>query len=124
FRNLLSELGGERTVLLSTHIVEDIAQTCRNLAILKSGQIIFKGNIAELVQETRGKVWAITTSGEKPEGNFTVVSTLHMGTSIQYRVVGEAAGQAGAIPLDPSLEDCYVWLMREQHSVLSTALIR
>ncbi len=43
FRNLLSELGGNRTVLLSTHIVEDIAQTCQRLAVLKDGHLIFQG---------------------------------------------------------------------------------
>jgi ABC-type multidrug transport system ATPase subunit len=53
FRNLLSDLGGDRTVLLSTHIVEDIAQTCRNLAIMKSGKVVFQGTTAELVGETR-----------------------------------------------------------------------
>src|SRR6202043_2393915 len=79
FRNLLSELAGDRTVLLSTHIVEDVAQTCRNLAIMKSGKVVFQGTTAELVGETRGKVWIITTQGIKPEGTFTVVSTLNMG---------------------------------------------
>src|SRR5947209_9675747 len=116
FRNLLSELGGDRTVLLSTHIVEDIAQACRNLAIMKSGKVVFQGTTAELVGETRGKVWIITTQGIKPEGNFTVVSTLNMGTTIQYRVVGELSPRAGAIPAEPSLEDGYVWLMREQRT--------
>src|SRR5436305_355060 len=81
FRKLLSELGGDRTELLSTHIVEDIAQTCRNLAIMKSGKVVFQGTTTELVGETRGKVWIITTQGIKPEGNFTVVSTLNMGTT-------------------------------------------
>ena len=116
FRNLLSDLGGDRTVLLSTHIVEDIAQTCRNLAIMKNGKVVFQGTTAELVGETRGKVWIITTQGIKPEGNFTVVSTLNMGTTIQYRVVGELSPRAGAVPAEPSLEDGYVWLMREQHT--------
>ncbi len=116
FRNLLSDLGGDRTVLLSTHIVEDIAQTCRNLAIMKSGKVVFQGTTAELVGETRGKVWIITTQGIKPEGNFTVVSTLNMGTTIQYRVVGELSPRAGAVPAEPSLEDSYVWLMREQRT--------
>ena len=116
FRNLLSDLGGDRTVLLSTHIVEDIAQTCRNLAIVKNGKVIFQGTTAELVGETRGKVWIITTQGIKPEGNFTVVSTLNMGTTIQYRVVGELSPRAGAVPAEPSLEDGYVWLMREQRT--------
>ena len=116
FRNLLSDLGGDRTVLLSTHIVEDIAQTCRNLAILKNGKVVFQGTTVELVGETRGKVWIITTQGIKPEGNFTVVSTLNMGTTIQYRVVGELSPRAGAVPAEPSLEDGYVWLMREQRT--------
>ncbi len=116
FRNLLSDLGGDRTVLLSTHIVEDLAQTCRNLAIMKSGKVVFQGTTAELVGETRGKVWIITTQGIKPEGNFTVVSTLNMGTTIQYRVVGELSPRAGAVPAEPSLEDSYVWLMREQRT--------
>src|SRR6266436_3119006 len=119
FRNLLSDLGGNRTVLLSTHIVEDIAQTCRNLAIMKSGKVVFQGTTVELASETRGKVWIVTTDGVKPEGNFTVVSTLNMGTTIQYRVVGELSEPAGiisAVPTEPSLEDSYVWLMREKRS--------
>jgi ABC-type multidrug transport system ATPase subunit len=122
FRNLLSDLAGDRTVLLSTHIVEDIAQTCRNLAIMKSGQVIFQGTTAGLTSETRGKVWTITTDGLKPQGNFTVVSTLNMGATVQYRVVGELSARAGAIETAPSLEDGYVWLMREQRTPIVTAL--
>src|SRR6266436_5129249 len=87
FRNLLSELAGDRTVLLSTHIVEDIAQTCRNLAIMNNGYVIFQGTTADLTLEARGKVWTVTTTGSKPQGDFTVVSTMHMGDSVQYRLV-------------------------------------
>ncbi len=120
FRNLLSELGGNRTVLLSTHIVEDIAQTCQKLAIMKNGRVSFQGTTADLVNETRDKVWLITMQGTRPEGNFTVVSTLNMGATVQYRVVGEVPPAAEASPVDPSLEDSYVWIMREKHpSVLS-----
>ena len=114
FRNLLSDLAGERTVLLSTHIVEDIAQTCQNLAILKSGHVLFQGTIIDLIQETRGKVWLLTTHGPKPEGNFTIVSTLHQGTTVQYRVVGELSPGTQAMPIEPGLEDGYVWFMQRQ----------
>ena len=89
FRNLLSELAGDRTVLLSTHIVEDIAQTCRNLAIMKYGKVIFQGTTLDLLREAQSKVWTITTDGTKPQGNFTIVATMHLGTTVQYRVVGE-----------------------------------
>lgn len=113
FRNLLSEMAGDRTVLLSTHIVEDIAQTCRNLAIMKSGRVVFQGTTAELINEARGKVWTVTTDGPKPQGDLMVVSTMNMGASMQYRVVGELVERTGATPTEPSLEDSYVWLMRE-----------
>ena len=113
FRNLLSEMAGERTVLLSTHIVEDIAQTCRNLAIMKNGRVVFQGTTAELINEARGKVWTVTTDGPKPQGDLMVVSTMNMGASMQYRVVGELVKRTGAAPTEPSLEDSYVWLMRE-----------
>jgi len=61
FRNLLSDLGGNRTILLSTHIVEDIAQTCQKLAIMKDGHIIFQGTVADLLSKALGKVWIVTT---------------------------------------------------------------
>jgi ABC-2 type transport system ATP-binding protein len=114
FRNLLSELGDNRTVLLSTHIVEDIAQTCQRLAVLKDGHLIFQGTTVAAMREAQGKVWIITTSGYKPEGTFTIVATLHMGTTAQYRVVGDPSPEAAAVPAEPTLEDTYVWLMREQ----------
>ncbi len=116
FRNLLSDLGGERTVLLSTHIVEDIAQTCQNIAVVRSGQVIFQGTIARMLQATRGKVWLITTGGQRPEGDFTIVSSLNTGAGVQYRVVGNLTPQPGVMPAEPGLEDGYVWLMHAQQA--------
>jgi ABC-2 type transport system ATP-binding protein len=113
FRNLLSELGGARTVLLSTHIVEDVAQTCQRLAVLRSGEALFHGAISELVEAAHGKVWSVTTSGARPEGDVMVISTMHLGDRVQYRVVGELPPTADAQPLTPSLEDGYIWLMRD-----------
>ena len=118
FRNLLSELGGNRIILLSTHIVEDIAQTCQKLAILKGGHIIFQGTVADLISNTSGKVWIVSTQGIKPEGNITVMSTLHLSNSVQYRVVGELSDTTDAILTEPNLEDSYVWQMHEQHMPL------
>jgi ABC-type multidrug transport system ATPase subunit len=111
FRNLLSDLGGDRTVLLSTHIVEDVAQTSRNLAVMASGRVVYSGTTVGLVEAARGKVFVVETAGERPEGEHAaVVSTLHLGSTVRYRLVGEPP--AGAEPAEPSLEDGYVWLMR------------
>jgi len=116
FRNLLSDLGGDRIVVLSTHIVEDIAQTCRRLAIMNKGRIIFQGSTIELASEARGKVWTISSGGPRPEGEITIVSTMNMGATVQYRVVGDLADSSTATPAEPSLEDSYVWLMRERRA--------
>ncbi len=119
FRNLLADLAGDRTVLLSTHIVEDIAQTCRQVAVMAGGRVLFQGAITELLAQTRGHVWLLTvTPGSKPSGNFTVVSSLPLADGrIQYRIVGSAAiAPEPATAAEPSLEDGYVWLMREQHA--------
>lgn len=112
FRNLLSDLAGDRTVLLSTHIVEDVAQTSRNLAVLADGKVLFRGTAAGLIEAARGRVWEIETEGPKPDGGLIVVSTLHLGSSVRYRVVGDASAHEGAEPAAPSLEDGYVWLMQ------------
>ncbi len=122
FRNLLVNLAVDRTVLLSTHIVEDIGQTCSDLAVLSRGRVLFRGNPADLTHAANGHVWALTTSGlERPNAGLTVVSMLHHADGTQYRVVGEAsmvAGYAEAQPVRPGLEDGYVWLMKSQgHSV-------
>jgi ABC-type multidrug transport system ATPase subunit len=126
FRNLLSDLAGDRTVLLSTHIVEDVAQTCRNLAVMSQGRILFQGTTAGLVDAARGVVWTVTLprGAARPEGDLTVVSTMHLGSSVQYRVVGRPAPSARAVPAEPSLEDGYVALMRKRRLPLSPAEAR
>lgn len=117
FRNLLTTLAGDRTVLLSTHIVEDIAQTSQNLAVMRSGQVIFQGTTAQLISEARGHVWIITTQGDRPEGDCSIVSILPMGASTQYRVVGEERPVSHQAQFaEPTLEDGYVWLMHGQQA--------
>lgn len=115
FRNLLADLGGNRIVILSTHIVEDVAQTCQELAVMRAGQISFRGGIPELVESAQGKVWTVTlpVGGVKPAGDLMVISTLHLGSSVQYRVVSETLPYEDAQPVAPTLEDSYVWLMRD-----------
>jgi ABC-type multidrug transport system ATPase subunit len=121
FRNLLADLAGDRTVLLSTHIVEDLAQMCQRLAVMAKGQVAFQGTTAELIQAAEGHVWTLPSSGSKLDGDFTVVSTAPLGSGIQYRVVGSPPEAAPAFSVEPTLEDGYIWLMRRQrisHAVM------
>ncbi len=109
FRTLLSQFAGRRTVLLSTHIVDDIAQTCREVAVLATGRLAFRGTVDELTHRARGRVWSVVTDGPPPaEG--TVVSALPHEGGMRYRVVAPAAQVPQARPVEPALEDGYLAL--------------
>jgi ABC-type multidrug transport system ATPase subunit len=116
FRNLLVNLSTERTVILSTHIVEDIGQTCQDLAVLARGEVIYRGSPLALMQAAAGHVWTLTCTGlEKPDHDLTVLSMLHLAEGTQYRLVGaSAADYPAAQEVQPGLEDGYVWLMKSR----------
>ncbi len=114
FRNLLVDLATDRVVILSTHIVEDIGQTCRDMAVLSKGRILFRGSPLELTRAAEGRVWnVLSQDAHKPNNGLTVVSMLHMAEGVQYRLVGaDAREYPAALPSQPGLEDGYVWLMK------------
>jgi ABC-type multidrug transport system ATPase subunit len=109
FRTLLSQFAGRRTVLLSTHIVEDVAQTCHEVAVLARGRLIFRGTVEELTGRAEGRVWSFVTDGPAP-ADGTVVSALPHGTGMRYRVVAATPPDPRARPVDPGLEDGYLAL--------------
>lgn len=110
-RNLLADMATTCTVILSTHIVEDINQSCNDLAVLDQGHVLFRGAPGELIRAARGQVWLITTPGERPNGDLLTVSTLQMQNGIQYRVLGQPPAHYEPVQTEPSLEDGYLWLM-------------
>ncbi|HPH95042.1 MAG TPA: ABC transporter ATP-binding protein [Anaerolineaceae bacterium] len=122
FRNLLVSLASERIILLSTHIVEDIGQTCRDMAVLSRGQILFRGSPNALTQAAAGHVWTVTTAEpRRPDNGLSVVSMLHLAEGVQYRLVGvHPESYPGAAAAQPGLEDGYVWLMKEKNQAVET----
>ena len=111
FRNLLVGFAAGRVVILSTHIVEDVGQTCADLAVLARGRLLFRGNPSELTRAAEGHVWTLVKpAGERPNHDCTIVSMLHLSDGIQYRLVGDSV--PGAESARPGLEDAYVWLMK------------
>lgn len=113
-RTMLSELAlaRERVIILSTHIVEDVAQTCRRLVVLHKGQLRFDGAPEELASVAEGRTWQITTSGARPE-HLTVAAILPRAGAIEYRVVGQPRPEDHALPIQPTMEDGYLCLMAE-----------
>jgi ABC-type multidrug transport system ATPase subunit len=111
FRTLLAQLAGARTVLLSTHIVDDIAHTCREVGVLARGRLIFRGTVEQLTRQADGQVWSVVTDGPAP-GDGTVVSAVPHETGMRYRIVAPAPPAPGATPVTPALEDGYLALTR------------
>jgi ABC-type multidrug transport system ATPase subunit len=111
-RNLLADAAARCTVILSTHIIEDISQSCRDLAVINQGQVAFQGSPSDLIKQVQGQVWLVTTDGQKPNGRTTVVSSMHLQEGVQYRVLGDASEYPNARTAEPNLEDGYIWLMQ------------
>jgi len=113
-RNLLADMAARCAVILSTHIVEDISQSCNDLAAIREGRVVFRGSPRHLIAQAREHVWNIITAGERPDSGLTVVSTLQLEDGVQFRVLGDASARRTAVPVEPSLEDGYIWLMQQR----------
>jgi ABC-type multidrug transport system ATPase subunit len=113
-RNILAEMAQRCTVILSTHVIEDIGHSSNDLAIIHKGQVLFQGAPSRLIEGARGKVWAIRTRGDYPDESLRVVSTIQLQDSVQYRVLGNPSQAYNAQELEPSLEDGYMLMMQER----------
>src|ERR1035438_124006 len=119
FRNLLSELSGERIVILSTHIVSDVEAVATRIAILVHGQLIANDVPEAVLASVSGKVWeVVVSSAELPALRLKhlVSSTAHRSDGVHARVVADALPHSAARPLDPSLEDAYLFALGRQRS--------
>jgi ABC-type multidrug transport system ATPase subunit len=113
-RNLLSDIAARCIVILSTHIIEDISQSCNDLAVIAKGRVLYRGSPRDLISRARGRVWNVLTGdGRRPSTGLSVVSSLQLEGGTQYRVLGTPAADERAQPVEPSLEDGYMWFMRE-----------
>jgi ABC-2 type transport system ATP-binding protein len=119
FRMLLAGLAGRRTVLLSTHIVEDVAQTCRLTAVMAGGRVVFTGAVSDLIGHARDATWEVVTAGPPPESGV-VVSAISRADGTHYRVVSRTRPDPAAEPVAPSLEEGYVALMQANGSAATT----
>jgi ABC-2 type transport system ATP-binding protein len=114
-RNLLSDMATRCIVILSTHIVEDISQSCNDLAVIAKGSVLYRGSPSDLITQARGKVWnVLTTEGNRPAPELSIVSSVQLQEGTQYRVLGTPEPTANIQAAEPSLEDGYMWLMSQR----------
>ncbi|MDA3878814.1 MAG: ABC transporter ATP-binding protein [Prolixibacteraceae bacterium] len=122
FRNLLTKISSRDVIIiLSTHIVGDISSTCHQMALLRSGKLVYKGSPEVLMNEAKGKVWRVKATHEQfDEANikFNVISTIPTANGWELEVVAESVNGYPAEPIVPNLEHAYVYYMEYKTSNL------
>jgi ABC-2 type transport system ATP-binding protein len=111
FRNLLSELGGERIVLLSTHIVSDVEATATRIALIRDGRLLAEAAPEDLLRAAEGRVWEwVMPSAElqTAKQRLLISGTLRRSDGVRVRAVAASAPAPGAQPVAPNLEDAYL----------------
>jgi ABC-type multidrug transport system ATPase subunit len=113
FRNLLSELSGERVVILSTHIVSDVEATATDIALISSGTLVAHAAPEELLRLVEGKVWeGVVPSSEMQtiKQRYLISGTARRSDGVHVRILAPSAPN-GAQPLVPTLEDAYLYCL-------------
>jgi ABC-type multidrug transport system ATPase subunit len=115
FRNLLSELAGDRIVILSTHIVSDIEAVASRIAIMKSGRLVACDPPEALLQSVAGNVWEIVLPSADLAAlreRYLVGGTAHRVDGVHARVISTNPPERPARNLEPTLEDAYLWALQ------------
>ena len=110
FLNLLSELGENAVVILSTHIVEDVAELCSRMAIIDKGEILLEAEPLDAVARLHGRIWRRVVRREElatVEREHRVISTRLLAGRTVVHVFADALPGAGFEPVSPNLEDVY-----------------
>jgi ABC-type multidrug transport system ATPase subunit len=111
FRNLLSDLSGERIVILSTHIVSDVEAVATDIAIVVRGRLVRHAPPEDFLRAVKGQVWEwLIPSSEVPAARtrFRVSATIRKNDGVLIRVLAAATPGPDAHPVEPSLEDAYL----------------
>ncbi len=114
FRNLLSDLSGERIVILSTHIVSDVEATATHIALISKGHLLLEAAPEDLLKELDGKVWEWTVHSEDLPAlkrRHIVSGAIRRSGGVDVRVISEDPPEGAARRVTPTLEDAYLYFV-------------
>lgn len=114
FLNLLSELGENSVVILSTHIVEDVSELCTRMAIINRGEILLEAEPMPAINDLKGKIWSRVIDKSAltdVEKNHSVISTKLLAGKTVVHVFSSAKPGDGFETVEPDLEDVYFTTM-------------
>ena len=113
FRNVISSLGKNRMVLLSTHIVSDIDYIADRILIMKNGELLLEGTEKEIIEKIKDHVWKCIVSQKKAErmmNNYIVSNMKNHGENVELRIISQKIPTEDAENVESTLEDAYLYL--------------
>lgn len=117
FRNLLVELSRERIVIFSTHIIEDVASSCKMVAVMNSGEVRYLGAPISMAKIAENRVWMVSipvNDFEQFKNNFVVIHHMKEGDAIRCRCLSNSAPTPDARLVKANLEDAYLQLLSDK----------
>lgn len=121
FYNLLSEIGENTIVILSTHIVEDVTNLCSNMAIICQGEVIAQGNPSTLVGEVQGRIWRKVIGKHELSAHrdaFQVISTQLKAGKTEVHVFSATQPDPSFTLVEAGLEDVYFSRIAEKTNTI------
>ena len=119
FLNLLSSIGREVTVILSTHIVDDVRELCPRMAIIANGELLLEGAPSDTLAALQGKIWSKVVSDDEQlralESQLWIISTHLLGGQHEIRVYSDGNPGDGFRAVDSELQDVYFFNL-SQHA--------
>ena len=120
FLNLLSSIGRDVIVILSTHIVDDVRELCPRMAIIAKGKVLLEGSPSEALTALNGKIWSKVAASDEElkalESEMQVVSTHLIAGQHEVRIHSDSNPGDGFKPVDSELEDVYFLSMARSAS--------
>lgn len=117
-RNLLVDFSEDRTVLFSTHVVEDLVATCSRLSVMKKGTFLYSGSVKELLEAARGCVWTCYAEDElmarELEKRYHVSAKQYVDNGLQLKLLSEERPDVECVPCETTLEDAYIYITNKE----------
>ena len=110
FLNMLSDLSNNKVIIYSTHIVEDVQELCKNVAIINKGEVVFAGSPNDAIAEIKGKIWkdhVKKSSLDFYKQSLNVISERMIAGEPYVHVYADEKIAPHAIEVEPTLEDFY-----------------
>ena len=117
FHNLLSEIGEQVIVILSTHIVDDVTDLCQQMAIIHGGQVVTTGEPNRLAEDLNGRIWQKTINKDELvplQSENLVLSTRLRGGRLMVHVYSDHQPDPSFLPVEPDLDDVYFRAIRHR----------